>query len=109
MHTFLPRRAALFFAVLTAWFLPRAGAEEFTWKHRAGDRYRIISTVREDVSINREFSHHAEILNRISAEVERVEGDNAIHRAVFLTAEEAFPDAAAGSSPDMATPDMATP
>jgi outer membrane protein OmpA-like peptidoglycan-associated protein len=79
-----------------------AGAEEFVWKHAAGDQYRIISTVHEDVYVNDAYSHHAEILNRISVTVESVEGEQARHRGVFMTAEEALfggPESGAGGTP----------
>ncbi|MDR1908691.1 MAG: OmpA family protein, partial [Spirochaetaceae bacterium] len=93
-----PGRAFLLAAGLV--FACSLGAEEFVWKHAAGDRYRIISTVHEDIYIDGEFSHHAEILNRIASTVESLDGDRARHRAVFLTAEEAvFDSAPAGGAP----------
>jgi outer membrane protein OmpA-like peptidoglycan-associated protein len=72
-------------------------AEEFFYKHRAGDKYRILSTVQEDVYLDRVLSHRARILNRIAVTVESLsigEGRNGIpktvrarHSAVFDTAE----------------------
>lgn len=41
----------------------------FTFKYREGDRYRIISTVDQTVRVNGEFSHNAELVNRIRVEV----------------------------------------
>ena len=38
---------------------------EFSFKYTEGDSYRILSTVQEDVYVNRKFDHHAEIVNRI--------------------------------------------
>jgi outer membrane protein OmpA-like peptidoglycan-associated protein len=64
-------------------------AEQFVYKHEAGDRYRIISTVNEDVYINRRLSHKAEILNRIAVEVTGVTNGTGRHEAVFQTAEKA--------------------
>ncbi|MDR0709743.1 MAG: OmpA family protein [Spirochaetaceae bacterium] len=49
-------------------------AEEFFYKHRAGDKYRILSTVREDVYLDRRLSHRALILNRIAVTVESFSG-----------------------------------
>jgi len=46
-----------------------AQCEVFEYKHNTGDRYRILSVVKEDVYINRMLSHRAEILNRIAVEV----------------------------------------
>jgi outer membrane protein OmpA-like peptidoglycan-associated protein len=64
-------------------------AEEFTYKHQAGDKYRSISTVQEDVYVDRRLSHRAEILNRIAVEVVAVTGTSGRHRAVFQTSERA--------------------
>jgi outer membrane protein OmpA-like peptidoglycan-associated protein len=49
-------------------------AEEFLYKHRVGDKYRILSTVREDVYLDRRLSHSALILNRIAVTVEGFSG-----------------------------------
>jgi outer membrane protein OmpA-like peptidoglycan-associated protein len=68
---------------------PRLGAEQFFYKHEAGDRYRILSTVREDVYLDRRLSHRAEILNRIVVEVSGVRDGVARHEALFQTAERA--------------------
>lgn len=62
-------------------------AEEFRFKYSQGDSYRILSTVQEDVIVNRQFDHHAEIVNRISVDVTKVEGNKAEHSAVFMTSE----------------------
>jgi outer membrane protein OmpA-like peptidoglycan-associated protein len=69
-------------------FSPAIGAEEFFYRQKEGDKYRIISTVREDVYIDNVLSHRAEILNRIAVEVTRG-GERARHRAVFQTSERA--------------------
>jgi len=74
---------------------PGAGAEEFLYKHQKGDRYRILSTVHEDVYVDYLLSHKAEILNRIAVEVTSVdttaeaEGKGK-HKAVFQTSERAI-------------------
>jgi len=62
-------------------------AHEFTYKFRAGDKYRVLATVNEDVYVNRRLSYHAEILDRISMEVMEVYGDSAAISATFQTAE----------------------
>jgi outer membrane protein OmpA-like peptidoglycan-associated protein len=64
-----------------------AGAHEFFYKFRAGDKYRVLATVNEDVYVNRRLSYHAEILDRISMEVTGVYGDRAAISATFQTAE----------------------
>ncbi len=44
-------------------------AERFAFIHVKGDKFRVLSRVDESVYINRQLSHGAEILNRISFEV----------------------------------------
>jgi outer membrane protein OmpA-like peptidoglycan-associated protein len=81
--------AYTFIAVLaSASFRPLWG-EEFLYKHEAGDKYRILSTVHEDVYIDRKLSHRAEILNRIAVEVTGMNGARGHHKAVFQTSERA--------------------
>ncbi|MHC6203971.1 OmpA family protein [Breznakiellaceae bacterium SP9] len=65
-------------------------AEEFSYKHFEGDKYRILSTVSEDVYINRRMSHRAEISNRIAVEVTGVEAGKGTHKATFSTAEQSI-------------------
>jgi outer membrane protein OmpA-like peptidoglycan-associated protein len=80
------------FVFLLLYISPRgmhAAAEEFLFKHTAGDRYRSLSTVQEDVYIDRRLSHRAEILNRIAVEVAGVEENKGRHQAVFQTSERA--------------------
>jgi len=64
-------------------------AETFRYIHRAGEKYRIISTVNENVYVNYLLSHKAEIVNRIAVEVTAVSGEKGTHKAVFQTAEKA--------------------
>ena len=75
---------------------PSAWALEFFYKFRAGDRYRILSTVNHDISINRRFSYRSEIVNRIAVEVVDVVEDRARLRATFQSAEKATPVASGG-------------
>jgi outer membrane protein OmpA-like peptidoglycan-associated protein len=70
--------------------LPAAGgAEEFRYTHREGDSYRILSVVNEDVYLNRQFNHRAEILNRVAVTVRAGEGGAGRHEALFQTSEQA--------------------
>jgi outer membrane protein OmpA-like peptidoglycan-associated protein len=62
-------------------------AETFRFKYRTGDTYRILNTIKESVSVNNQFDHRAEIVNRISVEVVSAEGGEGKHDAVFMTAE----------------------
>ncbi|MDR0502718.1 MAG: OmpA family protein [Treponema sp.] len=69
--------------------LQNAAGEVFEYQHNAGDRYRILSIVREEVYLNRKLSHRAEILNRIAVEVTGIKNGRGVHRAVFQTSERA--------------------
>jgi outer membrane protein OmpA-like peptidoglycan-associated protein len=64
-------------------------AENFTYKHQTGDKYRILSTVAEEVYIDNQLSHRAEILNRITGEVVGESEGKGKHKAVFQTSERA--------------------
>jgi outer membrane protein OmpA-like peptidoglycan-associated protein len=66
-----------------------AAAEDFTYKHQTGDKYRILSTVDEEVYIDNRLSHRAEILNRITGEVVGESEGKGKHKAVFQTSERA--------------------
>jgi len=62
-------------------------AVEFAYKSALDDQYRILSKVDERVYINGTYSHHANILNKISARVVEVQDDKAKIEATFLTSE----------------------
>jgi outer membrane protein OmpA-like peptidoglycan-associated protein len=74
---------------------PEGGAEEFRFVHRAGESYRILSVVNEDVYLNRRLAHRAEILNRIAVTVTGERDGTGRHEALFQTSERA---AGAGGS-----------
>jgi outer membrane protein OmpA-like peptidoglycan-associated protein len=65
-------------------------AEVFSYKQAAGDKWRIISTVEEDVIVNGQFSHHSEIIERVASEVSGMANpQEALIKAVFQSAEKA--------------------
>jgi outer membrane protein OmpA-like peptidoglycan-associated protein len=64
-------------------------AEDFFYKHREGDRYRILSTINEDVYVDSVHNHRTEILNRIAVEVTSVSEERGLHKAIFQTSERA--------------------
>jgi len=66
---------------------PSAEAEEFVYKYRTGDKYRILSTVNHDIFVNRRLGYRSEIVNRITVEITGVSGNTAHHSAVFQSAE----------------------
>ncbi|MDR2633191.1 MAG: OmpA family protein [Treponema sp.] len=84
------RRWSILLLFFTLFGNPEAlGGETFFYKPQTGDKYRIISRVYEEVYVNRRFSHSAEIVNRIAAEVQGIRDGIARHKAVFQTAERA--------------------
>jgi outer membrane protein OmpA-like peptidoglycan-associated protein len=80
-------------------FTEKAACEEFVYKYRLGDRYRILSVVKEEVYLDRLLNHRAEILNRIAVEVTDVKNGNGQHRAVFQSSERASVVSAGGRAP----------
>ncbi|MDR2730377.1 MAG: OmpA family protein [Treponema sp.] len=83
----LPCILIVCFTLMAAPFKVRG--EDFQYIHRTGDKYRIISVVKEDVYIDKKISHRAEILNRIAVEVTDVKNGRGSHKAVFQTSERA--------------------
>jgi outer membrane protein OmpA-like peptidoglycan-associated protein len=70
--------------------LPQAlNAEKFEFKHRLGDKFRILSKTEEQVLKDGALIQSASILNRMASEVTRVENGRAVLNAVFNVAEEA--------------------
>lgn len=70
----------------------------FEFKYAEGDSYRILSTVNEDVYVNRKFHHQSSFINRISVDVTEVDSENsAEHNVIFMTTEEAVGNTSAKS------------
>jgi len=73
-----PLRWRFFFiAVLAGLILkgPAAWAFEFYYQFRAGDRFRILSTVNYNVLVNRRLVFRNETVNRIAQEITALTGD----------------------------------
>lgn len=64
-------------------------AEEFRFNHKTGDQYRIVTTVDEDVFLNGQYSHSADILNRVAVKVLDESDDAGLINATFLVSERA--------------------
>ena len=74
------------------------GPVTFEFKFQEGDSYRILSTVNEDVYVNMRLNHRAEIINRISTQVLKVNEDgSAKHQSTFMTTESAQSAVGTGS------------
>src|SRR6056297_3386327 len=83
-------RSGLFGLVLLQYVcisVPELGAEEFLFKYRGGEKYKIVSEVQEEVFLNGRFSHMAEILNKISVEVKDVNHGTGRMEGTFITSE----------------------
>ncbi|MDR1655862.1 MAG: OmpA family protein, partial [Treponema sp.] len=79
-------RCLLWACILFGPALP-GGAEEFAYRYREGDAYRILSTVKEDVYLDYRLSHSSEILNRIAVKITGAIDGKGRHEAVFQTSE----------------------
>ena len=64
-----------------------ADAQLFFFRYNEGDKYRIISTVNEEVFLDNELHHRAEILNRIAVEVTNASSEKGYLKAIFQTSE----------------------
>jgi len=66
------------------------GPVQFYFKYQKDSRYRILSTVNEDVFVNTQLDHHSTIVNRISVAVTGTDNNGgATHEASFMTTEDA--------------------
>ena len=74
---------------LCLWGAVHVPAEEFRFLYATGDKYRILSTVDESVSLNEMHSHTATILNKIAVEVTEAKNDGGNLSCTFQTSEEA--------------------
>ena len=62
-------------------------SESFKFSYSINEKYKIISSVKEDVYINGIFSHSADILNKISVHVKDVKKDGGFLEATYITSE----------------------
>lgn len=78
-------------AVLGAACLAGLGAERFAFSYRAGERFRVISEVDEEVLVNRRLQKRVEILNRIAFETAEAAPDGSwgLLSGSFVTSERA--------------------
>lgn len=76
--------------ILFCIFIPFTFAENFKFNFKEGDSCRINSYVSENVYINMNFSHKAEIVNRITADISDVKTSpetSALFTCTFMTSE----------------------
>jgi outer membrane protein OmpA-like peptidoglycan-associated protein len=67
-----------------------AYAERFMFLYETGDQYRMISTVDERVYFNGQYSHRADILNKISVRVTGVSEGSGTLSVLFQTSERSY-------------------
>jgi outer membrane protein OmpA-like peptidoglycan-associated protein len=65
-------------------------AEVFRFAYAKGEKYRILSKVHESVYVNGQFSHDADILNKIAVAVTDTKGDAGYHVVDFQTSERTY-------------------
>ncbi|MDR3302546.1 MAG: OmpA family protein [Spirochaetaceae bacterium] len=63
-------------------------ADVFTFKHKTGDKYRYISTTKEEAYLNGKLMQTSNMVNRMASEVTGIDNGIAKHSAVFNVAEE---------------------
>lgn len=88
----MTRRFGLFALVLgmAAGLGASLSAETFRFRYQAGQQYRIVSEVRQTVSLNGIVDHEANQLNRILVTVVKVEGDRGWHTVDYQNSFEAL-------------------
>ncbi|MDP3178539.1 MAG: OmpA family protein, partial [Spirochaetaceae bacterium] len=66
-----------------------ASAARLAFSYVEGDKFRVVSTVEEDVYVNRRYAYSAEILNRITFEIAETDrgGKRGLLRGSFETSE----------------------
>lgn len=68
-------------------FAQNSASQKFTFKYKKDDSYKILSTINENVFVNGQLNHKAEILNRISVSVTDAKDGSGTHDATFMTSE----------------------
>jgi len=94
------RRFLISIFLLIVLVSPSLRAFEFLYKYRAGDKYRIVSTINQDIFVDRKLAYKAEIINRITMEVTAVSGGRARQTATFQSAEKTVAVGGRNSAPD---------
>ncbi|MBN2078732.1 MAG: OmpA family protein [Spirochaetes bacterium] len=62
-------------------------ARKLRFIHRQGEKYRIVTEVKEDVLINGVLSHSTDILNKVSVDTVEASGDAGILECRFMVSE----------------------
>lgn len=61
--------------------------EQFIFKYRKGDKYRLITNVRQKVYLDGEFHHTGEAINKIAIEIIDVDGKMGLLSGIFQVSE----------------------
>jgi len=65
-------------------------AETFRFKYVKDEKYRLITEVNEEVYVNGELSHQANILNKVAVDTLSVRNEKGLLSATFLTSERSY-------------------
>jgi outer membrane protein OmpA-like peptidoglycan-associated protein len=84
------RRTLLLFLLAPALAGLRAGSEPLAFRYEAGEKYRLLTEVEEDVYIDGKLSHRADILNKIAVETREVRDGAGLLDCTFQTSERAY-------------------
>jgi outer membrane protein OmpA-like peptidoglycan-associated protein len=67
-----------------------ATADAFRFAYTKGEKYRIVSEIRESVYVNGRFSHESDILDKIAVTVTDTKNDSGDHDVTYQTSERAY-------------------
>lgn len=83
-------RTIILLSFFSLTIVPQVTSETFRFLYRDGEKYRIVTRVAEDIYINGEFSHTADILNKVAVEVIATEGPSGHLSCTYQTSERSF-------------------
>jgi outer membrane protein OmpA-like peptidoglycan-associated protein len=86
-----PLRVLILVLIILIFNGPSIWAIEFFYNFVAGDKYRIISTVHQDIYVDRRLSFQAEIINRVTVEITDAASERGRLLLVFQSAEKTVP------------------
>ena len=99
-HRPLAARSPILPATLLLLVSLSLGAQDLLqFQHVVGDRFRIVTTVSENVFVNGNYSHHAEILNRVAVEVVQARNGSGLVQGVYQVVERGADEASAAYGP----------
>jgi outer membrane protein OmpA-like peptidoglycan-associated protein len=90
MMNMMSKRALSLCCILILAGSVAASADVFRFRYTRGEKYRIVSRIRESVYLNGQLSHESDILDKIAVTVTDTRGDAGDHDVLFQTSERAY-------------------